>query len=120
MELICIPYYDCCSNYLCTELGGSGAVHTYLQLLDDTDRNSWRCADEPKCNGQFLIMVTHMKHFLEMLLSSQNPLCFQNNIIHKRKEALDISGPNGRGRKSKLQGSCMAPFSVVTVNSLQI
>jgi hypothetical protein len=68
MELICIPHCDCCPNYLCTELGGSGAVHTYLQILDDTDRNSWRCADEPKSNGQFLTMVTHMKHFLEMLL----------------------------------------------------
>jgi hypothetical protein len=62
------PYCDCCPNYLCTELGGSEAVHTHLQILDDTDRNSWRCADEPKCNGQFLTMVTLMKHFLEMLL----------------------------------------------------
>jgi hypothetical protein len=68
MELICVPYCDCCPNYPCTELGGSGAVCTYLQILDDTDRNSRRHADEPKCNGQFLIMVTHMKHFLEMLL----------------------------------------------------
>jgi hypothetical protein len=38
------------------------------QILDDSDRNSWRCADEPKCNGQFLNMVTHMKYFSEMLL----------------------------------------------------
>jgi hypothetical protein len=67
MELICIPYCDCCPNDN-TELGGSGAVHAYLQILDDTGRNSWRCADEHKCNGQFLAVVTHMKHFLEMLL----------------------------------------------------
>jgi hypothetical protein len=33
--------------------------------------------------------------------------------MHKRKEALDLSGTNGSVRKLKLQGASMATFSKV-------
>ncbi len=48
-----------------------------------------------------------------MLLSSQILLNFQNNFVPKRKEALDRSDTNGRGKKSKLWGF-MATFTMIT------
>jgi hypothetical protein len=57
MEAIGIPNYDHSPNYLCNELGGSVAVSTYPQILEKVGCCFRRCADETKCNSQFLTMV---------------------------------------------------------------
>jgi hypothetical protein len=67
MEAIGIPNYDHSPNYLCNELGGSVAVPTYSEILENPECSTRRCADEPKCNSQFLTMVTQMIHLFFFL-----------------------------------------------------
>ncbi len=57
MEAIGIPNYNRSPNYLCNELGGSVAVPTYPQILEKVGCCSRSCADETKCNSQFLTTV---------------------------------------------------------------
>jgi hypothetical protein len=79
MEAIGIPYNDCSPHYLCNELGWSVAVTTYLQILGNVEWTPRSGANEPKRNGQFLTVVTQMKHlflFLYTFVSGTYPASF--------------------------------------------
>ncbi len=62
MKVIGIPDNDSSPYNLGGELCGCVAVTTYLQILENPEWSTRRRADEPKCNRQFLTMVTQMNH----------------------------------------------------------
>ncbi len=61
MKAIGIPHHDSFPNYFWDELCGSVAIFTNLQKFSYSERTTRNCVHEPKCNGQFLTMVTQMK-----------------------------------------------------------
>ncbi len=61
MKVIGIPHHDSSPNYFWDELCGSVVIFTNLQIFSSSERTTRSCVDEPKCNGQFLTMVTQMK-----------------------------------------------------------
>ncbi len=46
MKSVAIPYYDCSPNQLCNKLGGIVAITTYLQISENANWSTKRCADK--------------------------------------------------------------------------
>jgi hypothetical protein len=46
------------------KLGGRVPVATHPQVLGNAKWSTKRCAEEPKCNGEFLTVVTQMEHLI--------------------------------------------------------
>jgi hypothetical protein len=62
MEAICTPHHDCSPNYFLKWTLGRVAIFTNPQIYSYLEWATRGCVDEPKCNSQFLTVVTQMKH----------------------------------------------------------
>jgi hypothetical protein len=63
IKVIDIPQHDYSLDYSLNELCESVAIFTNLQMFSYLEKSTRSCVHEPKCNGQFLAMVTQMRLF---------------------------------------------------------
>ncbi len=75
MKAIGILHHDCSPNYFWDELCGSVAIFTNPQIFSYPERSTRSHVDEPKCNSQFLTMVTQMKYLFFIFHIMQNEFC---------------------------------------------
>jgi hypothetical protein len=81
MKVIYICHHNCSPNYLWNELHESLVIATNLYIFYYVNKNTDYFVDEPKCNGQFLTMVTQMKHFLH-IMQHKIYICHILHIMH--------------------------------------
>jgi hypothetical protein len=70
-----IPCYDWSSSYLCNKLGERVAVATHPQVLASAKWSTKRCAEEPKCSGEFLTVVTQLEHLIFFFYMMEHKSC---------------------------------------------
>ncbi len=91
MKVTGIPHHDWSPNYFWNELCGSVAIFTNPQIFSYSERSIRSCVDEPKCNSQFLAMVTQMQHLLFFHIM-QKKICTWHipRIMHEPWQSLQF------------------------------
>ncbi|CAK9213628.1 unnamed protein product [Sphagnum troendelagicum] len=78
MEANGIPCYDCSSSYLRNKLGEGVAVATHPQVLASAKWSTKRCAEEPKCSGEFLTVLTELEHLIFFFYMMEHKSCIRH------------------------------------------
>ncbi len=92
MKAIGTPHHDCSPNYFLNELCGCVTIFTNPQILSYSERGTRSCLNEPKCNSQFLSMVTQMKCLFFFFHVVQNKFCTRHipGILHEPWQSLQF------------------------------
>ncbi len=87
-----IPHHDYSSNYVWNELCGSVKIFANLQIFSYSKRSTRGCVYEPKCNSQFVAMVTQMKYLFYFFHIIQNRFCTRHIhcIMHEPWQSLQL------------------------------
>ncbi len=92
MKAICTPHHDCSPNYFVKWTLGRVAIFTNPQIYSYSEWATRGCVDEPKCNSQFLAVVTQMKHLslFFRIMQHKFSIWHRTQITHEPWQSLQL------------------------------
>jgi len=119
MKAMGIPYCNSCLTIFAPDLV-SVAVTTHLQVLKNLERCCRRCANEPKCIGHLLTVMTQSDNLLFCLCIMQGNMAYTQNHSSASKVQLTLHRFQPFVNVLVLNFKCMPLVTHINISTLDV